>query len=175
ESSQELDTTNALYGDLLALCSAAFGVAYLTVARVIRSQMSVSFFITFVMFLGSLMVLAYLVMNPHEEVTFDTDPYHGILGGFDVSHHRLEVLAYLAIIVNVGGSMGMIQAMQHFDTIIIAVATLMEPLAASLIAFACNAGLLPGPLGWLGNLLVVMGTLAVVYPSMVKDDGVGMH
>ena len=32
--------------------------------------------------------------------------------------------------------------MEHFDTIVIAVATLMEPLLASLIAYACNAGLL---------------------------------
>jgi drug/metabolite transporter (DMT)-like permease len=175
ESSEELDTTNALFGDLLALCSAAFGVAYLTVARVVRSHMSVMFFITFVMFLGSLMVLAFLAISPHEEVSFDMDPFHGIFGGFNVSHHRLEVLAYLAIVVNIGGSMGMIRAMQHFDTIIIAVATLMEPLAASLIAFVCKAGLLPGPLGWLGNFLVVLGTLGVVYPSMGKTDSGGMH
>jgi drug/metabolite transporter (DMT)-like permease len=173
-SSQEADLTNALFGDLLALCSAAFGVAYFTVAKAVRSQMSVMFFITTVMFLGSLMVLAYLAIDPHEEVTFDMDPFHGIFGGFDVSHHRLEVLAYLAIVVNVGGSMGFIRAMQHFDTIVISVATLMEPLAASFIAFVCHAGLLPGPLGWLGNFLVVLGTIGVVYPSMGKNDG-GMH
>ncbi|KAL3924053.1 MAG: hypothetical protein SGILL_001284 [Bacillariaceae sp.] len=175
ETSAELDVSNALFGDLLALCSAAFGVAYLTVARVVRSQMSVMFFITFVMFLGSLMVLAYLAINPHEEVSIDMDPFHGIFGGFDITHGRLEVMAYLAIVVNVGGSMGMIRAMQHFETIIIAVATLMEPLAASLIAFVCKAGLLPGPLGWLGNFLVVFGTLCVVYPSMGKVDGGGIH
>jgi drug/metabolite transporter (DMT)-like permease len=70
--------------------------------------------------------------------------------------------------------MGFIRAMKHFDTIIIAVGTLMEPLAASLIAFVCHAGLLPGPLGWLGNFLVVLGTLSVVYPSMGKSGG-GMH
>ena len=33
-------------------------------------------------------------------------------------------------------------AMEFFDTIVIAVATLMEPLMASLIAYACSAGLL---------------------------------
>jgi drug/metabolite transporter (DMT)-like permease len=173
-SSREADLTNALVGDLLALCAAAFGVAYLTVAKAVRSQMSVIFFITTVMFVGSIMVLVYLASNPHEEVSFDMDPFHGIFGGFDVSHHRLEVLAYLAIVVNVGGSMGFIRAMQHFDTIVIAVGTLMEPLAASFIAFICHAGLLPGPLGWLGNFLVVVGTLGVVYPSMGKNES-GMH
>ncbi|KAG7371180.1 drug/metabolite transporter [Nitzschia inconspicua] len=174
ESSEEADLTNALFGDLLALCSAAFGVAYLTVAKAVRSQMSVIFFMTTVMILGSIIVLIYLIINPHEEISFDMNPFHGIFGGFDLSHHRLEVMAYLAIVVNFGGSMGFIRAMQHFDTIVIAVATLMEPLAASFIAFLCHAGLLPGPLGWLGNCLVVLGTLCVVYPSMGKSDA-GMH
>lgn len=32
--------------------------------------------------------------------------------------------------------------MEHFDTLVIAVGTLMEPLMASLIAFAFHAGLL---------------------------------
>jgi hypothetical protein len=32
--------------------------------------------------------------------------------------------------------------MEHFDTLVIAVATLMEPLMASLIAYFCHAGLL---------------------------------
>ena len=32
--------------------------------------------------------------------------------------------------------------MEYFDNVVIAVATLMEPLMASLIAFACHAGLL---------------------------------
>jgi len=173
-SSQEEELKNALFGDLLALCSAAFGVAYLTVAKAVRSEMSVMFFITCVLFFGSIIVLVVLAVNPHEELTFDMDPFHGVFGGFDFEYHRFEVLAYLAIVVNFGGSMGFIRAMQHFDTIVIAVGTLCEPLAASLIAFLCHAGLLPGPLGWLGNFLVVVGTLCVVYPSMGKSDG-GMH
>jgi hypothetical protein len=62
--------------------------------------------------------------------------------------------------------------MEYFDNVIIAVATLMEPLLASFIAYMFHAGLLPGPLGWFGNALVVCGTLAVVYPSM---GGGAMH
>jgi drug/metabolite transporter (DMT)-like permease len=173
-SSEEADTKSALFGDFLALCSAAFGVAYLTFAKAVRSEMSVIFFITFVMFVGSLMVLVILVINPREQLSFDFDPNHGVFGGFSFTENRFWVLAYLAIVVNVCGSMGFIRAMAYFDTIIIAVGTLMEPLAASTIAFVCHAGLLPGPLGWLGNFLVVVGTLSVVYPSMGKGDE-GMH
>jgi drug/metabolite transporter (DMT)-like permease len=65
-------------------------------------------------------------------------------------------------------------AMAYLDNIIISTATLCEPLLASMIAYTFNVGLLPGPRGWIGNLLVVAGTLAVVYPSMGKGGG-GMH
>jgi hypothetical protein len=64
--------------------------------------------------------------------------------------------------------------MEFFDNVVIAVATLMEPLMASLIAYIFHAGLLPGPLGWVGNFLVVVGTLTVVYPSLGKG-GSAMH
>lgn len=165
---------NAVLGDVLALCASALGVAYLTVARAVRSQMSVAFFVTFVMFVGSLMALAYLAVNPHEELTFDMDPYHGVFGGFSSTHHRFAVMAYLGIVVNMAGSCGFINAMKTFSTVVIAVATLAEPLTASLIAYAFRAGLLPGPMGWVGNCLVFIGTLSVVYPSMGRADK-GMH
>ena len=58
--------------------------------------------------------------------------------------------------------------MQYFDNIIIAVATLLEPLIATMIAVAIGVGELPGSLGWAGNFLVVCGTLGVVYPSIDK-------
>eukprot|EP00977_Amphora_coffeiformis_P011123 scaffold2657_cov89-Amphora_coffeaeformis.AAC.17 len=63
---------------------------------------------------------------------------------------------------------GFVRAMQYFDNIIIAVATLLEPLIATMIAVAIGVGELPGPLGWGGNVLVVLGTLGVVYPSIDK-------
>ena len=65
-------------------------------------------------------------------------------------------------------SQGFVRAMQYFDNIIIAVATLLEPMIATKIAFGIRVGELPGTLGWAGNLLVVLGTLFVVYPSIDK-------
>jgi drug/metabolite transporter (DMT)-like permease len=61
--------------------------------------------------------------------------------------------------------------MQYFANLIIAVATLLEPLIATIIAFILGVGLLPGPLGWLGNLVVVIGTLGVVIPSINNKEG----
>lgn len=56
--------------------------------------------------------------------------------------------------------------MAYFSTVMIAVFTLLEPMLASIIASAMQVGQLPGALGWTGNLLVAIGTLGVVFPSM---------
>jgi drug/metabolite transporter (DMT)-like permease len=66
--------------------------------------------------------------------------------------------------------MGFVRAMQYFDNIIISVATLLEPMLATLIAVALGVGELPGTMGWIGNGLVAIGTLAVVYPYLDKQN-----
>ncbi len=121
------------------------------------------------------MILAYLVMTDGKNLEFSMNPYIGVFGWLDMTNGRLPVLVYLAVVVNMLGTMGFVRAMHYFDTVIIAVATLMEPLMASMIAYMFHAGLLPGPMGWFGNLLVVAGTLGVVYPSIGKAGANQMH
>lgn len=175
ESAEEMDAPNfAVFGDLLALGSAITGVFYLTFAKTIRSEMSVTLFMFSVMFFGSFLVLFYISLTDRRNLEFSMNPYVGIFGWLDTTKGRLPILVYLAIVVNIMGTMGFVRAMRYFDTVVIAVATLMEPLMASLIAVAFHAGLLPGPIGWVGNFLVVAGTLGVVYPSIGKGGG-GMH
>lgn len=151
EAQEEDASTRAVFGDLLALASAVGGVAYLTFAKTCRSAMSVTVFIFSVMFFGSFMVLLYLVVTDGENLEFTMDPYIGVFGWLDLS--RVPVVVYLAVVVNMMGTMGFVRAMHYFDTVIIAVATLMEPLMASLIAYGFHAGLLPGSLGWIGKCL----------------------
>ena len=85
-----------------------------------------------------------------------------------VSFFSLNVFVSLFLHARTHYAQGFVRAMQYFDNIIIAVATLLEPMIATLIAVAIGVGELPGPLGWAGNLLVILGTLGVVYPSMDK-------
>lgn len=176
-SSEKSDSSSeAIFGDLLALASAVGGVTYLTFAKAVRSQMPVAVFMFCVMLFGSFMVLAYIAMTDGDNLEFSLDPYIGVFGWVDMTKGRLPVLIYLAVVCNLIGTAGFVRAMKYFDNVVIAVATLMEPLMASLIAFAFHAGLLPGPLGWLGNILVVLGTLGVVYPSIGKaGGGAGSH
>mmetsp|Transcript_8142 Transcript_8142/g.20450 ORF Transcript_8142/g.20450 Transcript_8142/m.20450 type:complete len:592 (+) Transcript_8142:171-1946(+) len=181
ESSSSSSTVPAIFGDMMALGAAVAGVAYLTFAKAVRPHMSVTTFMFLVLFSGSFLVLLYISLTDGtESLDWSTDPYTGVFGWLDISkeHHRLPVVLHLAVIVNMIGTMGFVRAMKYFENVVISVATLMEPLLASLIAYAFQIGLLPGPLGWVGNVLVIVGTLGVVYPSMGKggsSSGSDMH
>ena len=58
--------------------------------------------------------------------------------------------------------------MRYFDNLVISVAMLLEPTVAELLAAAFNVGNLPGLQGWIGNVLVMIGTFAVVYQPGAK-------
>jgi drug/metabolite transporter (DMT)-like permease len=159
-------------GDVLAAFAAFGGVGYLTFAKSIRHTMSVTVLMFLVMFTGSFLVLAYM-MVVDVGVKFSMNDDLGLFGWLNFRPDRLLTEIWIVLVCNVMGTMGFLNAMQHFDNLIIAVATLMEPMVASLIAYALRVGDLPGLDGWIGNILVVVGTIGVVYPSI--DSGGGGH
>jgi drug/metabolite transporter (DMT)-like permease len=167
DQNDEKKASTALFGDMLAFASAAAGVLYLTFAKAVRSEISVTVFMFLVTSCGSLLTLFYLILSG-ADLSWSTDPHIGVFGWINLSGHRLWILIHVALVCNIMGTMGFVRAMQYFDNIIIAVATLLEPLTATLIAYSLHVGDLPGPLGWLGNTLVILGTLLVVYPSIDK-------
>lgn len=154
-----------LLGDLLALSAGFAGLGYLTFAKAVRPHMPVTVFMFLVMVLGALLVLGFILATD-AKASWSLDPHHGLFGWMTLVHDRLYVLLYIAIICNVMGTMGFVRAMQYFDSIVIAVATLLEPTAATIIAYVVGIGAWPTIMGWVGNALVVLGTLTVVYPSV---------
>jgi drug/metabolite transporter (DMT)-like permease len=161
------DSTVAIFGDMLALASGAAGVGYLTFAKAVRPHLATTVFMFLMMVCGAILVLAYMLLV-EMPVTFNNDPYTGLFGWMNLEGYHIYVLMHIALICNVVGTMGYVRAMQYFENIVIAVATLLEPIAATLIAFALGVGQLPSTMGWIGNGLVVIGTLAVVYASIDK-------
>jgi drug/metabolite transporter (DMT)-like permease len=159
----------AIFGDLLALASALAGVAYLTFAKAVRQHISVTLFIFLVMFLGSWLVLLYMLLTG-VTLTISRDPNTGVFGWITMHDSHLLILLHIAAVCNVCGTMGFVRAMQYFDNIIIAVATLLEPMLASMIACAFHVGLMPGPLGYVGNALVTLGTIGVVAGSKGRSS-----
>jgi drug/metabolite transporter (DMT)-like permease len=166
--------STAIIGDLLALGSAATGVCYLTFAKAVRNHMSVTVFMFMVMCTGCFLCFIYIASSSIEW-SLDNNPQTGLFGWMTLVNQQVFILLYIAVVCNVVGTMGFVRAMEYFENIIIAVATLLEPMIATLIAFALGVGDLPGTFGWIGNFLVAVGTLGVVYPSMKDGKGGGGH
>jgi drug/metabolite transporter (DMT)-like permease len=168
------DASKGLWGDGLALLSAFLGVGYLTFAKAVRPHLTVLAFMFIMMFSGSFVVMAFMVIH-RDPIHFTNDPYHGLFGWMNLTPTRLPVELWIVLVCNLLGTMGFVRAMKYFDSVIIAVATLLEPMMASIIATLKHVGVLPGPQGWIGNLLVLVGTLLVVFPSASKGEGEGSH
>jgi drug/metabolite transporter (DMT)-like permease len=97
--------SDALLGDLLALASGAFGVAYLTFAKAVRHHLPVTVFMFFVMALGSCMVLVFIAIIQEGALSFSRDPFVGLLGWMTFDLNRIYVLVHIAIICNIIGAM----------------------------------------------------------------------
>jgi drug/metabolite transporter (DMT)-like permease len=170
--------SSSLCGDLLALFSGFGGVVYLVFAKQVRPCMTLYVFMFLMMFTSSCLVLIFMLLT-RQELSFDRNITIGMFGWMNLAPHRLGLEIYMVVICNLLGSMGYVRAMQDFDNLVIAVASLMEPVVAELLALALGVGTLPGLEGWIGNGLVMGGTLAVVSapqpqqqpPQPSKDQG----
>ncbi|KAL7578544.1 hypothetical protein ACA910_011603 [Epithemia clementina (nom. ined.)] len=149
-------------GDFYALVSAIGGVGYLVFAKSVRLHLNLYVFMFLNMFLSSLYSLAILYTTG-APISLGLDRDHGIFGWLNVSYDRLPLELVMVLVCNLFGAMGYVRAMQFFDSLVISVAALMEPVVAELVACLLGVGFLPGWKGWLGNALVTSGTFAVVY------------
>jgi drug/metabolite transporter (DMT)-like permease len=163
---------DAVFGDMLAMISALFGVGYLTFAKAVRPHTSVVIFMFIVMSVGSFLVLLYLALI-QEHTSFSIHPYNGLFGWMALRYENLPLEIWIVLVCNIVGTMGFVRSMKYFDSMIIAISTLLEPMAASIIASIMHVGVLPGPKGWVGNFLVIIGTFGVVYPSASKGENGG--
>jgi drug/metabolite transporter (DMT)-like permease len=153
-----------LLGDILGLISAIAGCGYLVFAKSVRIHVALEPFMFMIMFCGSFMVIIVVVLVLQEPVTFDMNINHGVFGWLNLRRDRLPLELLTVLLCNLLGTLGYVRAMQYFDNLVISVAGLMEPVVACLF-LAAFGGMLPGPMGWLGNALVVVGTVAVVHPA----------
>lgn len=173
EARSDDEVDQAWLGDILAMASALLGVGYLTFAKAVRPATSVISFMFIMMSTGSLLILCFMLLT-NEHITLSIHPYHGLFGWMDITRSdRFLVELWIVLVCSLIGTMGFVRSMQYFDSIIIAVATLLEPMIASIIATIMDVGVLPGPQGWIGNAFVIVGTFCVVYPSAAKGEGGG--
>ena len=114
--------------------------------------------------LGRVMMLFVMHYFEKKDFSWHFDRTTGILGCLRWEVDRLPCVLISSFVFNIFGLVGYIRCMEYFDPIVIAVATLMEPVVAELIGFLVGSEALPGRMGWIGNVLVVIGTFCVVAP-----------
>jgi hypothetical protein len=154
------------------MISAVGGVFYLVFGKSLRSHIQDAYvFMFFIMILGSNLTLLYMLVTG-QDVSFSRDENIGMFGWMVVTRaDRLALEVAMVVVCNFMGALGYVRAFQYFDNLVISVAALMEPVVATFIAFGLGVGMLPGTTGWIGNVLVATGTLAVVYPTVEKSGG----
>lgn len=166
DSADTIDSTQTgsltIVGDLYALLAAVGGVLYLITAKTVRPYINLYFFMFVIMSLGTLCCIGFAFLNS-TKITFDRHIDHGVFGWMNWGFDRFPVELIMVLACNILGAMGYVRCMHYFSNVVIAVATLLEPVVAEITAVMLGVGVLPGWMGWLGNVLVLFGTLTVVY------------
>jgi len=159
----------AMLGNLIAL-SASFGTAlYLSIARDLRSKCDLYVFMFGIFFIASFFVLAYMVIA-NEPVTFDRDPYSGLFGWMDPTPNRLPLELFMAVVINVVGTLGYIAVLKYFDPIVVSTIMLMEPVVGVFIGVWVGVDTMPGVVTWVGDAIVTIGSGMVVYAGAKKTE-----
>ena len=106
ENGQESDdTSQPLFGNLLALGSAFSGVGYLVTASKCRPSMNIYVFLFNVMVITALLSLCCIYATG-TEVSWDRDTYHGVFGWTNFRKNRLPLEVVMVLSCNFIGSMG---------------------------------------------------------------------
>jgi len=164
----------SLWGDALGIISSIGGIGYIVLGKSLRSTMPVLLFMVLNMAVASILILLFMLANG-KDISLDRHVNHGVWGWMNLQPDRLPLELATVFVCNVLGTMGYVRAFKYFSSLIIAVAALMEPVVAAFTAVAMGVGVLPGLEGWIGNVLVILGTLAVLYPTIERSNAAVGH
>lgn len=162
---------NPMLGNIVAFLS-CFGTAtYLIIAKTLRPSVNLFVFMFFVMSLASVFVYLYMVLSG-EMVTFSLHPVHGLFGWAYLQWDRLPLEMYMAIICNVVGTAGYVAVMKYFDPVVVSTVMLMEPVIAAFMAVITGVDPLPGMQTWIGDIVVTLGSVLVIYSGSKKVESI---
>mmetsp|Transcript_17505 Transcript_17505/g.27448 ORF Transcript_17505/g.27448 Transcript_17505/m.27448 type:complete len:652 (+) Transcript_17505:40-1995(+) len=170
--------SQVMVGNLLAILSSIGTSIYLTAAKNLRPRIDLFLFMFLIFFLASVFQLTYIIFSrqPYE---LSTDEDIGIFGWMSLRKDRLFLELYMAVICNGVGTTGYIAIMKYFDSVVVAMVMLMEPVIALFEGIGVGVATLPGWITWLGNAVVVSGSLIVIWSGSKKteivDADVALH
>lgn len=106
DSADNMEGTNTLLGDALAMLSAVGGVGYLIFAKSVRNHMPMYIFMFLTMSVGAFLAWVFQVFILGEETSFDMNYNHGIWGFLNPLPDRLPLELVTVLICNLCGTMG---------------------------------------------------------------------
>lgn len=174
--SESDDESNAIgsqvmIGNLLAVLASIGASIYLTAAKNLRPRIDLFLFMFLIFALASVFLLAYIIVSGQSyEVSTDEDI--GIFGWMSLRKDRLLLELYIAVICNGVGTTGYVAIMKYFDPVVVAMVMLMEPVVALFQGMAVGVATLPGWITWLGNAVVVSGSVIVIWSGSKKTETV---
>ena len=128
-----------------------------------------SLFLIFV--LASVFQLAYIIFSG-QSYELSTDDEVGIFGWMSLRTDRFFLELYIAVVCNGVGTAGYIAIMKYFDAVVVSMVMLMEPVIALFQGMAVGVATIPGWMTWLGNAVVVSGSLIVIWSGSKKTETV---
>jgi len=173
ESDDESDaiSSQVMIGNLLAILSSIGTSIYLTAAKNLRPRIDLFLFMFLIFALASVFLLAYIIVSG-QSYEISTEEDIGIFGWINLRKDRLFLELYIAFICNGVGTTGYIAIMKYFDPVVVAMVMLMEPVIALFQGIAVGVATLPGWITWLGNLVVVSGSVIVIWSGSKKTETV---
>ncbi len=163
--------SQAMIGNLLALLSSIGVSVYLTAAKNLRPKVDLFLFMFLIFVQASVFQLSYIILSG-QSYEFSTDDEIGIFGWLSLRKDRFLLELYVAVICNGVGTAGYVAIMKYFDPVVVAMVMLMEPVIALFQGIAVGVATLPGWITWLGNTVVVSGSLLVIWSGSKKTETV---
>ena len=158
-------------GDVLAFSASISVAIYLVVAKRLRPCIDLVLFMFLIFSLASVMLLIYIIVCSGQDYEFSFDSKVGLAGWVHpLQADRLPLELYIAIVCNGIGTMGYIAIMKYFDPVVVSMVMLMEPIVATFIGMAVGVSTLPGLVTWIGNAVVVLGSIMVIYTGSKKTE-----
>lgn len=159
----------AMVGNVLCFLASVATAIYLSIAKTLRPRVDLFVFMLFIFTYASISVLVYMIwIGQPYECSFDR--VIGLFGWMDFQFDRLPLELWMAIVCNGIGTCGYIAIMKYFDPVVVSMVMLMEPILASLMGYAAGVSDLPGLLTWVGDAIVVVGSVLVISSGSKKTE-----
>lgn len=163
--------SGVMIGNLLAFVSSITVAMYLVSAKNLRPKIDLFLFMFLIFSLASVFLLAYIIFSG-QPCEFSSDEEVGIFGWISLRKDRLWLELYIAVICNGVGTTGYVAIMKYFDAVVVSMVMLMEPVIALFQGIAVGVATFPGLTTWLGNAVVVSGSVMVIWSGSKKTETV---